>query len=461
MLGDQGRIINTAETTMTVVNHLQIIKRLCDHDHDTYLVGGGVRDILSGGEPKDFDIVTAATPEIIAELFKDCKVKTVGKSFGVVLVDGYEVATFRHNRHHGIGDKNRTVCFAGSIQEDLSRRDFTINAMAYCELTGEIVDEHNGQNDLKNRIIRFVGDPEERILEDPNRIIRACRFLAKLQGEFAVDTRFALEKNGHLVRDQVAPERIRLEILKAMELEQPSLFFAALYSIDVLKYIFPAMDSCVSHPHGKYHLEDIFVHLMLAGDAAGSEDPILRLAAYLHDVGKPEAYAQRDDGSFINHDAIGVEHITRELHALKFSNAEIHRITSLVAMHMANIRDISDKGMRRFLKRLADHDLSFEEFLRLRIVDRAANRKKRPYKDEEIAAMIDRAASVNNSKLPFTVNSLAVSGGELIKRFKLSPGPQVGELQRYLLDQVMEQGERINDHKSLLRIAGKYIEKNF
>ncbi|WP_051309982.1 CCA tRNA nucleotidyltransferase [Desulfogranum japonicum] len=443
---------------MTVENHLEIIKRLCDHNHDTYLVGGGIRDMLSGCEPKDFDIVTAATPEMIMELFKDCNVMIIGKSFGVVLVDGYEVATFRHDRHHGIGDKNCTVHVADSIKEDLSRRDFTVNAMAYCELTGEIVDEHNGRSDLNRRIIRFVGDPQQRILEDPNRIIRACRFLAKLQGEFDLGTRFVLEENAHLVRDDVAPERIRLEVLKAMELEQPSLFFSALHSIDALKYIFPAMDSCVDHPHGEHHLEDVFVHLMLAGDAAGSEDPILRLAAYLHDVGKPAAYARRGDGSFVHHDAIGVGFITEELQALKFSHAEISRITNLVSVHMANIRDISDKGMRRLLKKLVERNLTFEEFLGLRIADRAANRKKQPYNDDEISAMVAHVDTIRNSKVPLTVTSLAVSGGELIEELHLSPGPNIGEIQRYLLEQVLEQSETINSRETLLHLARQYVE---
>ncbi len=443
---------------MAISNYLEIIKRLCDHHHATYLVGGCVRDMLAGKEAEDFDIVTAATPETIKKLFSDCKVATVGKSFGIVLVDGYEVATFRQNRFYSIEEKNCTASFADSIEEDLSHRDFTINAIAYCELSGEIIDTYDGQDDLDNRIIRFVGNPQQRILEDPNRIIRACRFLAKLDGEFAIATRRALEKNGHLIRDAVAPERIHLEILKAMELERPSLFFLALHSIDVLQYIFPTMNSCVNHPHGKYHLEDVFIHLMLAGDAIGSDDPILRLAAYLHDVGKPEAYARRGDGSFVSHDAIGVTSITQELRALKFSDAEIQRITSLVAVHMANIRDISDKGMRRFLKKLADHNLSFEEFLRLRIADRAANRKKQPYTDAEIAAMADRAALVGNSKVPFSVTSLAVSGGELIKAFNLRPGPLVGKLQRYLLDQILEQGEQMNTPRTLLFLARQYLE---
>lgn len=128
---------------MTISTHLDITKRLCDHNHDTYLVGGGIRDMLSGNEPKDFDVVTAATPKAIMELFADCAVKTIGKSFGVVLVNGFEIATFRHDRQHGIGDKNHTVYFARSIQEDL------------------------------------------------NRIIRACRFPAKLEGQFDLPTRIS------------------------------------------------------------------------------------------------------------------------------------------------------------------------------------------------------------------------------------------------------------------------------
>lgn len=444
---------------MTISTHLEIIKRLCDDNHDTYLVGGGIRDMLSGSEPQDFDVVTAATPETIEDLFTDCDVKIVGKSFGVVLVNGFEVATFRHDRHNGIGDKNCTVHFASSIQEDLSRRDFTVNAMAYCELTGEIVDLHNGRSDLQYRIIRFVGDPVQRIKEDPNRIIRACRFLAKLEGEFDFETRAALQESGHYVRDHVAPERIRIEILKAMELEKPSLFFAALYSIDVLKYIFPAMASCVEHTHGEHHLEDIFVHMMLAGDAIGREDPILRLATYLHDVGKPIAYERRGDGTFIQHDTIGVDILDKELATLKFSNTEIERITNLVSVHMASINGISDKGMRRFLKKLSDRNLSFEDFLKLHIADRDANRKKQPYTCEEIASLRGAVGRVKNSKVPFNVNSLAISGGELIAELNIIPGPLVGELQRYLLDQVLEQGMEINLRESLLIQAAQYIEK--
>ncbi len=448
---------------MTAHNHLDIIKRLCDHGCQTYLAGGGVRDMLSGEEPKDFDIVTAATPDTIIKLFHDCKTASVGKHFGVVLVNGYEVATFRRISRYdkpGTDVLGNTTIFARTIQEDLSRRDFTINAMAYCEFTGEIIDEYGGRSDLARHIIRFVGDPQKRIDEDPHRIIRACRFLAKFQGEFDLETRSALEKNAHLIKYAVAPERIRMEILKAMELEKPSLFFIALHTIDALQYIFPSMVGCVDHPHGRHHLEDVFVHLLIAGDSISSEYPLLRLAAYLHDVGKPAAYKEQGDGSFAGHDVIGADILTNELLALKFSNAEIDKITSLVSMHMRPIRGISDKGVRRFLKKLVEKDLSFEEFLTLRIADRAANRKRQPYTEDEIAALTARIHDIQNSKVPLTVNALAISGGELIGELHLSSGPLVGEIQRYLLDQVIEQGQTVNTYDSLLLLARKYLEKN-
>jgi tRNA nucleotidyltransferase (CCA-adding enzyme) len=442
---------------MTVLTHLDIIKRLCDHNHDTYLVGGGIRDMLSGDEPKDFDIVTAATPEMIMALFADCAVKTVGKSFGVVLVNGYEVATFRHDRHSGIGDKNCTVFFAHSIQEDLGRRDFTVNAMAYCELTGEIVDMHGGRGDLQNRIVRFVGDPLERIKEDPNRIIRACRFLAKLKGEFDLETRTALMDNAHYVRDCVSPERIRLEILKAMELSMPSLFFSALHSINVLQYIFPEMDACVGHTHGEHHIEDIFVHLMIAGDEIGQEDPLLRLAMYLHDVGKPLAYKKRADGSFVHHENIGADIVVDELQALKFSKAEISRVKNLIEIHMINVSGVSDKAMRKFLKKLNDRDVSFDDFIKIRVSDRAANKKRRPFDEDEILALKDHSNRVQKEGIPFNALSLAISGGELIKEFNLTPGPIVGELQSYLLNQILDQGQEFNYRESLLLLAREYL----
>ena len=207
------------------LNESQIIQRLCGCGYHAYVVGGAARDILSGREPEDVDIVTNATPDEIEILFQEQSVKAVGKSFGVVLVDGYEVAKFRQDRYSGLSDKACEVSFVENIEDDLSRRDLTINAMALCDLSGDIIDPHNGRSDLKKRRIRFVGNPRERIFEDPNRIVRACRFLARIDGRFDPETFEDLREFGHYVRDHVAVERVRTEIMKAMKIRRASRFF--------------------------------------------------------------------------------------------------------------------------------------------------------------------------------------------------------------------------------------------
>ena len=199
---------------------IYIIDKLLNNGYESYIVGGAVRDHLLGNKAYDIDIVTSAHPETIEEIFKGHKMKDVGKSFGVILVDDIEVATFRHDRYIGLNDKNVQIRYVKTLEEDLARRDFTINAMAYDTAKGKVIDPFDGQSDLKNKIVRFVGDPLERIYEDPNRIVRACRFYSKLNGTFAKSTKEALIECGSYIEKFVSPERIRLEVLKAMKIRR-------------------------------------------------------------------------------------------------------------------------------------------------------------------------------------------------------------------------------------------------
>ena len=298
------------------LEHTQIIDRLCGFGYRAYVVGGATRDMLAGFDPEDMDVATNATPEQIEILFEGHEVKTVGKSFGVVIVDGNEVATFRQDRYAGLNEKACEVTFAESIEEDLSRRDLTINAMAFCDVSGDLIDPHNGREDLKKRTIRFVGNPKERIHEDPNRIIRACRSLARIDGRFATDTFEAMRECSRYVRDYVAPDRLRMEIMKSMKIERASRFFYALHDIGVLKYIFPAMEKCYNHAHGPHHLEDVFDHLMICGDAVSIKYPVLKLAGYLHDVGKPFEFKfnpEKGHHTFWGHAATGSKMVRDEM----------------------------------------------------------------------------------------------------------------------------------------------------
>lgn len=425
-----------------------IIERLCDCGYHAYITGGAVRDQLAGLPSKDEDIVTNATPEEIEKVFLGHDVKFVGKQFLVTLVDGVEVATYRKDKYNGLSDKNCEVSFVETLEEDLGRRDITINSLAYCEYTGEIIDLYGGQDDLKKRIIRFVNNPKDRIHEDPNRIIRTCRFLAKIDGKLECKTFEALCEHSHYVRDYVAKERIRLEILKALELLKPSLFFQTLFEIGALQYIFPSMIPCAAHHHGKHHREDIFTHLMIVGDSISAKYPLLRLAGYLHDVGKPESYS--DDGRFIGHERVGADIVVKELQDLRFSIDEVSKISNLIKCHMYSIKDISPKSIRKLLAYLNSLELDYSEFLRLRIADRVGNLAKTNLTLDEIKEMLSRFKKVINEESPLNIKNLAINGDDVMNVLNLVPGKKVGEVLRSLFEYIIEYGPEYNTRENLL-----------
>lgn len=433
------------------MDHLDIVKRLCDNDFDTYMVGGGVRDALAGLDPDDFDIVTEATPDKVLELFFDCNVKQVGKSFGVMLVEGYEVATFRHDRYK---DSKCIVSFANNIHEDLCRRDFTINSMAYCELTGQLIDNHGGKEDLENRIIKFVGKPLTRIEEDPNRMIRACRFLAKIDGTFDVDTIVALRKN--VKKYKIAPERIRLEILKAMKIPKASLFFQSLHLIGMLEQIFPSLNDCWNHEHGPHHIENVFDHCMYTGDSISTYDPILKLTGYLHDVGKPKSFK---DNKFVYHEKEGELLLIDELKKLTFSNDEIEKITNLTRLHMNPVQRLSPKSIRKLLKKFDERNVVIEDFIRLRMADRKANLARQSFKISEWKEMYKALKNGVKEELPFNAHSLAYSGGEIIHDFNLDPSSLIGKIQNFLLGIIIEHGIEYNKKEILKKYVKQYLKE--
>lgn len=444
------------------MDHSEIVKTLCKHGFETYIVGGAVRDFLNGSEPKDFDIVTKARPEEIMNLFPGSMSNSVGKSFQVTLIGDVEVATYRKDKHPEMFNAKTCVTeYADTLQEDLDRRDLTINAMALCHFTGDIIDIHGGKEDLNKSIIKFVGDPIERIKQDPNRIIRACRFLAKLEGTFDQETFKALQSCAHYVNDYVDPERIRIEILKAMEVDTPSLFFSALHLIGALKYILPEMDECFNHQHGFFHKETIGEHILAAGDNVSKKLPLVRLAAFLHDIGKPYAFRQNNDGSFIHHEFHGANIVKFRLKKLKFSNIEIETIANLVYCHMMQCRSLTPRGQRRLRKRLADLNVDPRSYIRVKLADRQANMAKdvntfTPIKELVLGVGIRSKEEI----FPLTTKDLILSGGTLINTFNLSPGPIVGKLQKHLLEFIVDNGNEFNTEEALLEQSRLFLEQN-
>ena len=437
-----------------------IVEKLCKAGYDTYVAGGAVRDLLSGRTPDDEDIVTKATPEQIMELFKGHKITLAGTYFKVTFVDEIEVATFRKDRYEGLSDKHVCVTQAENIYEDLARRDLTINAMAFCQFSGEIVDPYRGKQDLKKRTIKFVGKPLDRIHEDPNRIIRACRFLAVIDGRFDSDTLYAMKAVSHYVRDHVKPERIYKEIMKTMKKARyASVFFNALHEIDALQYIFPSLDCCFYFDvHGKHHRESIITHSLLAGDNVSCKYPLQKLAAYLHDVGKPKSCVfnpQTQDVKFKGHSVDSEKLITEELTNLKFPKRDIEYIAALARNHMSNFE--TERSIRRLLNRLGD--IHWKDLYRVKLADSKANIWKGSYPYnmvKEDFARVERALNVRSVN---AFNELAIDGKTIMVECMLKPGPLVGRVKEHLLEAILDNPE-LNTKETLIGMAQAFVLDN-
>jgi tRNA nucleotidyltransferase/poly(A) polymerase len=428
-----------------------IVRTLQSQGFEAYIAGGAVRDLLQGVRPADYDVVTNARPAEIAAVFQGRKVERVGKTYPVCLIDGTEVATYRTGRAYTGLTTLRKIEFADTLHEDLKHRDFTINSMALCPFTGRVIDDFGGMADLKCRIIRFTDSPVKRIKEDPCRIIRAARFVARLKGKLDENSRSALCYLGFRLIGSIAPERIRLEILKAMKLPRPSLFFETLHEIGILKWIFPSLAHCVGLAGGPHHDETVFEHNLLVGDALSPKNPLLRLAGYLHDVGKAEVVEYKaGQPVFIGHEK-AITSLLTELRHLKFSNDEIDVIRSVIDVHMRPLNaESSPRAVRRLLATLEALGIDYHDFLRMRIADRKGNRAKSPFSISEIKVRLQkfRTELAPEPSGVFSIRHLALSGNDVMRILNLPSGPAVGRILQDLLEQVLDQPER-NTYENL------------
>ena len=441
------------------MNATQICLALQNAGHEAFIIGGAVRDQFLGLEVKDEDVVTSARPDQIVALFRNRKVSEVGKSFGVVLVDGIEVATYRKDRYAGFDDKAVEITFADTLLEDVSRRDFTINTIAMNPATGEIIDHFNGHADLEARVIRFVGNPEERIKEDPNRILRACRFAAKIGGTLDHETAMALKACAHFVKKYVAPERISKEILAAMKVKNASTFFYLLHQIGCLKDILPSLEGCFNHEHGNHHAEDVFAHQMMAGDHVSTRFPLVKLATYLHDVGKPASY-DPEARTFYEHQKLGADLLASELPKLRFSNEDTTRICNLVRHHMLiHFEHPTPKSVRRVLRKLHDDSVDFRDLLRIwdadlmgslnHALEHAPNRFS-----NLLAAYRVISPELHRPEPVRSLSNLKIDGKDVCRIAGIRPSKKVGEILNHLLEVVLDNPE-MNNEETLSSVVRK------
>jgi putative nucleotidyltransferase with HDIG domain len=431
---------------------MHLLAMLEGDGHKAFIVGGAVRDEMMGIEPKDYDIATSAMPDEIIQTFAsaDYALKDIdAASYHIVQVNGYEVATFRRDIYEN-GETVGTVP-VDSIEADLARRDLTINAMAISR-HGELIDPYNGRSDLVTGTIRFVNDPTDRILEDPCRIIRAARFAALIDGYFSPMTLDALKQNISLVQE-VPSERIRAEILKTMRYNKASMFFKSLHMIGALEKILPSLNMLWGLNGGPYHGESVFTHSMMTGDFVGitfSErslaNPMFRLIAYLHDVGK--SVPNYVDGviHFYHHPEIGAEMVEKDLRHLKFTNNEIKYATNLIGVHMRGGTKMSPKTTRKLLKKFTETNVDWEDWLALKVADRASNTAREPYSSKQVIKLRRKFEHELNpqprdisglARTAFEHKDLAISGTRIQELLHIGPSQLIGVILNWLLDMVI------------------------
>jgi len=420
-----------------------ILDRFKENGFQAYIVGGAVRDMLLQKTPNDFDILTNASIKEIQTLFSDQKVKTVGKTFPVCLVDGIEISS------------GRTAFDISDFPEsDLAKRDFTINAMACDSITKKVIDPFNGRKDLENAIIRFTRDPEKRIHEDPVRMIRACRFVAMIDGALSLSSLAVILENKDLL-DPVARERIHHEIMKALGLKRPSLFFKALKKTGLLVKIFPSLDRCHGLDGGPHHGETVFEHNMLVGDALSPRFPVLRLAGFLHDAGKFDA-AKIKNGklTFAGHEN-HTRAVVHDLTTLRFSVKDITYITSLIKTHMRPlVKQTTPKATRRLLAMLDKYGLDYRDFMRMRIADKKGNlaEGKTPYTLSAIRVRLKKIFDELSGQESLQMNHLEITGNDIIRLTGVAPGPEIGKIKLLLFEKIVDDPE-LNNYNELKQLC--------
>ncbi|HMF43822.1 MAG TPA: HDIG domain-containing protein [Polyangia bacterium] len=425
---------------------LTICRRLREAGHEAHLVGGGVRDMLLGRTPADFDVATDAVPEAVIDLFGNTFAVPTGLKHGTVTVltatappRPVEVTTFRGEGEYLDGRRPSSVTYVKSLAEDLSRRDFTMNAVAYDPLADAITDLFGGQSDLSQGLIRAVGDPIARFREDGLRPMRAVRQAAQLAFDIDPPTQAAIQPTLDVFR-KVSAERIRDELLKLLGAPQPSRGLNLMRETGLLGEVIPELLEGVDCTQNRFHKHDVFGHTLHVVDETKG-DAILRLGALLHDVGKPRARQPREGApgeySFFQHEYVGAEMADAICRRLKLANAERDRVVSVVKNHMFFYEpEWTDGTVRRFVRRVGGHE-ALDDLFALRAGD-VAGRGFGEDPEKELGELRERVAAVASADAALKIPDLAISGGDVMRILGIPPGRPVGQILERLLERVID-----------------------
>lgn len=427
---------------------------------EAWLVGGAVRDSILGRESHDFDITTNALPDRVVRMFSH--VIETGIQHGTVTVmiegEGFEVTTFRGEGAYSDGRHPDSVEFLNSIEEDLARRDFTMNAIAYDPLKGDFCDPFGGIWAIKTKVIRAVGVPEDRFQEDGLRVMRAIRFRSTLGFGIECGTLRGISNPYSLASlAKVSVERIHDELFKVMRAETPSLSMNTMEHTGVLGVILPEMLPMVGCTQNRYHSYDVWTHTMVTLDHCPADNPIIRFGALFHDVSKPETkgvHPAHGDATFYDHENVGAKRTDEILTRLRFSTEDREKIVHLVRHHFIRYeRGWSAPTLRRWVRKVGLENVST-----LCSLARADIAGKGPIATVELEATVideleSRVASMKLTEvIPTSTKVLAIDGNDVMAHLGLTPGPSVGKVLASLLEFVTDDPE-CNTRESLLELA--------
>jgi tRNA nucleotidyltransferase (CCA-adding enzyme) len=438
---------------------ISIVKTLHQSGHQAYIVGGSVRDMLLGITPQDWDIATNALPTQIQELFVDSAYEN---TFGTVAVkvrfehhvEIVEVTTFRTEGIYLDSRHPNSVVFVHDIVEDLSRRDFTINAMAL-DIAGNIIDPFHGQEDLSSRIVRTVGNPETRFKEDALRLMRAVRFAVQLDFSIENNTLNAIKKLSPSL-EKIAKERINVELTKIIRTSRAMQGLILLEQTGLLSNVIPELQEGIGCTQNKHHIYDVWEHLLRTMQHAADEDMSfdLRMAGLLHDIAKPRTKeGEGVNATFHNHEIVGASMAYEILMRLKYPQAFAARISKLVRYHMFyyDIGSVTESAIRRLIMKVGKENI--EDLIKLRECDRigSGTPKARPYRLRHFEYLTDKVMSD-----PISIAMLEIKGQDIINELSIEPGPKIGAILDVLLSEVLENPQK-NTRDNLLHRA-EYLQ---
>ena len=433
---------------------LEILKKFEKGGYAIAIVGGAVRDILTGKEAVDWDLTTSAKPEEILRLFPGAfynnRFGTVGIKIGNKIV---EVTTYR--KEQGYSDRRHPdkVVWGKSLEEDLARRDFTINAIALRFTQGKLsqtpVDPYGGQKDLKAKLIRTVGKADARFSEDALRLIRAVRFAATLNFKIEGETETSIKKNSKII-SEISGERIRDEIFKIVVSEFSAEGILLMRETGLLTEILPELDVCFAVEQKspkRHHVFDVGTHCVMSMKHCPSKDTVVRLATLLHDIGKAKVADVTEEGvrTFYNHEVIGARQVNQISKRFQLSNHDRDKLFKLVRWHQFSVNENqTDKALRRFIRNVGLENV--EDMMDLRIGDRLGGGLQQP---ESWRLKLFRKRIEEVLKKPFTVADLKVNGNDVMELLNLKAGVEIGKILKKLFEEVLEDSNK-NEREYLM-----------